>query len=256
MATGREDQRLSGQGSANVPSLELGTGQNRFRAVRTLAGRGGANGFYYLAIVDYPNPAPHNNVFIHTHRKVAMDSYNVEGSGSQEVCDPAKKTYYRSDDNALHMFFLVAGTPLESKATMTTEVGTAYGNEGGRTAFVGAAQLIPEMMPKKTYRFAIERTRRYALEASGAPLRRRKDIPISPRFQRGRAADLHYDQKAYPDYFIIGDPHINFYAGTAAVTGLRLYVSGEVNSPRCEFLKVSAVFRAIIGGLAPRWGAR
>ena len=35
--------------------------------------------------MDYPRPAPHNNVFIHTHRKVAMDGYNrykYTGTGS------------------------------------------------------------------------------------------------------------------------------------------------------------------------------
>ena len=34
------------------------------------------NGVYFLCIVDYPNPAPHNNVFIHHHRKVVLDSDN------------------------------------------------------------------------------------------------------------------------------------------------------------------------------------
>lgn len=40
------------------------------------------NGVYFLCITDYPNPAPHNNVFIHHHRKVVMDTanniYNLE----------------------------------------------------------------------------------------------------------------------------------------------------------------------------------
>src|SRR5699024_1205439 len=42
------------------------------------------NGFYFLSIVDYHNPAPHNNVFIHTHRKVNMDAYNVNGQWSDD----------------------------------------------------------------------------------------------------------------------------------------------------------------------------
>jgi hypothetical protein len=29
---------------------------------------------------------------------------------------------------------------------------------------------------------------------------------------------------AYPDYFILGDPHLNYYQGSAAVTDIRLYV--------------------------------
>jgi hypothetical protein len=34
------------------------------------------NGLYFLCITDYERPAPHNNVFIHHHRKVVMDTDN------------------------------------------------------------------------------------------------------------------------------------------------------------------------------------
>jgi len=50
-----------------------------------------ANGFYFLGIVDYPNPFPRNNVFIHTHRKVVMDSYNVNERRLLKRATPWKK---------------------------------------------------------------------------------------------------------------------------------------------------------------------
>src|SRR5690625_911529 len=54
-------------------SGEPGPCNGNFNEVR------GANGYYFLSIMDYPNPAPRNNVFIHTHRKVGMDLYTVSG---------------------------------------------------------------------------------------------------------------------------------------------------------------------------------
>jgi hypothetical protein len=31
-------------------------------------------------------------------------------------------------------------------------------------------------------------------------------------------------QSAYPDYFVIGDPHLNYYSGSATIGDIRLYV--------------------------------
>jgi hypothetical protein len=210
------------------------------------------NGFYYLAIVDYPDPEPHNNVFIHNHRKVVMDSYNTP-QPTWQVCDPAKKEYYVGNDNVLNMFFLIPGTSLESNAVMQTECGTVRGGEDGHSAFVGAAQLLPG----ETYRFAIERsTSGYTLEASGvfrstgkAILRYHRDFKQEglliwhynqTSWQYDGSADKSWayrgpygefsvvhswpKESAYPDYFIIGDPHLNYYEGTASITALRLYV--------------------------------
>lgn len=215
----------------------------------------GANGFYYLAIVDYPNPAPHNNVFIHTHRKVVMDSYNVPG-GAFDACNPANREFYRVNDNTVDAFFAIPGTKLESKAVMKTECGTIYGGENGRSSYVGAVQLVPELMPDQTYKFAVERDDTgYTLEMSGffrfvgqKTYRYHRDFIEDHRAiwhfnQSAREYDGAFDElwnyegpfgkfsqhswpkgSAYPDYFIIGDPHVNFYEGTAAVTNLRLFV--------------------------------
>lgn len=216
-----------------------------------------ANGFYFLGITDYPDPSPRNNVFIHTHRKVVIDSYNVRGPGSWEVCDPRAKKHAISDDNVLHMLFLTPGSHLESRAIMETECGTAYGGEGGRTPFVGADWM--EFPKGRSYVFAIERDADgFTLEASGPFRSGERTFRYKRKFVQDGRAIWHYNQSpeeydgafdsrwafsgphgeieiphswpkgsAYPEHFIIGDPHLNFYAGRAALTDLKLYVPAE-----------------------------
>jgi len=215
-----------------------------------------ANGFYYLGIVDYPNPAPGNNVFIHTHRKVVIDSYNVvDDQAYFKTCNPATGEYYISHDNTLNTLFLttIAIKKQPETGVMTeTECGI---NESGRLEVFTAGQLVPELMPKKRYRFAIERDRTgYTLEVSGY-LRFVGETTLCYHrdFIQNSRPIWHYNQRpdeyagnfntvvsygdklvhtwpagsAYPDFFIIGDPHANYYEGTAFIDDIRLYVPAE-----------------------------
>ncbi|PCI34683.1 MAG: hypothetical protein COB53_11735 [Elusimicrobia bacterium] len=169
------------------------------------------NGFYYLAIVDYHNPAPHNNVFIHTRRKVFMDSYNsVIPSGL--VCDPNDGSYFPSNYNALNMLFSLPGFKLEHSLSCHTVCGvTVWDRKPGQR--VAAADL---MTPELPYSFAIERDdETYTLEASGEFIGGGKRKYRSSR-------RLEYWKG--PDYFILGDPHINYYEGTAIIESIRFFV--------------------------------
>ena len=109
----------------------------------------------------------------------------------------------------------------------------------------------------ETYRFAIERANGgYTLEMSGtfarigqATLRYRRafvqdGLPIwhynqtAAEYDGAFNADWTYPGNfgtfvdrsvwpagsAYPDYFMIGDPHTNFYEGKATIDDIRLYV--------------------------------
>lgn len=211
------------------------------------------NGFYYLVIVDYPNPAPHNNVFIHTRRKVVMDSY-FHRSAAFKVCDPLNKKFYLGN-NTLNAFFAIPGSKLETKAIVASE---CLGQDGGglEAPLSGSVELIPEAMPGKSYHFAVERDANgYVLEFSGPfrfvgekTYRYRRDfvqdgVPIWHYNQHSKEYNGAFDQSweyqgpyghyreqswpkksAYPDYFIIGDPHINYYEGTAAIDNIKLYI--------------------------------
>ncbi|PRX97058.1 hypothetical protein [Allonocardiopsis opalescens] len=220
-----------------------------------------ANGFYYLGIMDYARPAPHNNVFIHTHRKVVMDGYNryrYTGSGLR-YCDTATgqyRPYEWGSGNGVNMLFMTDdrryGNQPGTEYVMESECGTAVG--GG---IVSQADLMPELMPEQSYRFAIERRAgSYVLEVTGTfrhvgerTLRYERafdedGLPIYHYNQNAEEYDGAHDAtwtypspngtythegvwpagSAYPDNFLIGQPHMNFYEGDARIDDIRLYV--------------------------------
>ncbi|GLZ06253.1 hypothetical protein Acsp03_37190 [Actinomadura sp. NBRC 104412] len=138
-----------------------------------------------------------------------------------------------------------------------------YGPGGRFRGHLTSAELRPELLPKAAYRFAVERDRTgYTLEMSGpflhigqATLRVHHDFvedgrPIWHYNQTPGEYDGRFDRRlthtgpagtyttehtwpkgsAYPDSFIIGDPHLNYYEGSAYVDDIRLYV--PENRPR------------------------
>ena len=157
-------------GDASVPYCE-------WQDVR--AGPYGYNGFHFLSIVDFANPAPRNNHFWHYRRKVLMDSFSQHpdrvGSGTGgRVCNSNTNQYYNYRDsnfNTVNMW--ISGLP-----NWTPGPGGLAGNSqwfmtscsGGvaEQQLSSAAELQPELMPNEFYTFAIERdTTGYTLEASG-----------------------------------------------------------------------------------------
>ncbi|KAB2339513.1 hypothetical protein [Actinomadura rudentiformis] len=220
-----------------------------------------ANGFYYLGIMDYARPAPHNNVFIHTHRKVAMDSYNrykYTGTGLR-VCNPVTKQYEpygASTGNGVNAIFMTddrryANQP-GTEYLMESECGFAKGK-----AIVSQVDLRPELLPAEPYTFAIERRNgAYTMEMSGNFAHvGQATFRYTRSFVQDGEPIWHYNQKAedydgrfnaewtwsgpggtlvdkdtwpagsaYPDHFIIGDPHMNFYEGDAQIDDVRLFV--------------------------------
>jgi len=223
------------------------------------------NGFYFLAIMDYHRPAPHNNVFIHNHRKVGMDMYNVNGawSDSYAVCNPATgalEEYQTSTANGINSIFF-DGSRFRApeigyqQFVMPTACGVRDGSDPDAT-IVSAAEIRPELMPSQSYTFAIERDATgYTTEMTGTF---RHIGTTTLRYHRDFVQDghpvWHYNQtpegyggafnstltfsgpfgsytkeqwpqgSAYPDYFVIGDPHLNFYEGSATIDDLKMYV--------------------------------
>ncbi|MEV4535842.1 aldehyde dehydrogenase [Asanoa sp. NPDC049518] len=157
-------------GDASVPYCE-------WQDVR--AGNYGYNGFHFMSIVDFANPAPRNNHFWHYRRKVLMDSFSQHpdrvGSGiGGRVCDSNTNTYYNYRDsnfNTVNMW--ISGMPNWNPG----RGGLAGNSQWFMTSCSGgvaeqqlssAAELQPELMPNTFYTFAIERDATgYVLEASG-----------------------------------------------------------------------------------------
>ncbi len=221
---------------------------------------GDSNGYYFLSIMDHP-VAPHNNVFVHQRRKVVMDGYNryrYTGNGLR-YCDPVSGTfqpYEWGSGNGVNMLFM---TPFRRYSSspgtqylMKSECGTVHGG-----AIVSQVDMVPEKMPEVSYVFAIERRGgQYTLEVSGYF----RNVGwgayrYSQPFDDGEHPIHHYNQRtdeydgrynmdwtysagdktfvdpniwpagsSYPDYFMIGIPHMNFYEGTASIKDVRLYI--------------------------------
>lgn len=224
------------------------------------------NGFSFLTITDYAKPAPHNNVFLLSHRKVGLDTYNVNATWASQyaVCNPADGSlldYQDSSTNAINSIFF-DGSRFRSpeiayqQPVMPTACGVFDGSDPN-AAIVSAAELQPELMPGQTYRFAVERSSTgYTTEMSGpfrhigqATLRYYRafvqdGVPIWHYNQTAAEYDGRFDStltfggpggpsytkqqwpagSAYPDYFVIGDHHLNSFEGSATIDDLKLYV--------------------------------
>jgi hypothetical protein len=221
-----------------------------------------ANGFYFLEIADYP-AAPHNNVQIHHHRKVGMDAYNTTGPTSTRICNPATGQLYGYNDpsssgNAVNAVFN-DGSRFQSPSIEFPGYldQTSCGSYTDKDGLIESGDLQPETMPNQSYKFAIERTNTgYTMEISGnfrnagyQTIREHRDfvqngVPIwhynntpaqyNGAFDRSQTDTGPYGnftvnhvwpkQSAYPDYFVIGDPHLNYYSGSATIGDIRLYV--------------------------------
>lgn len=169
----------------------------------------GYNGFHYLGIVDFADPAPRNNHFWHYRRKVLMDGFYVHPDraatgGGGRVCDPATNTYVDYEDsnfNTVNMWIngLPNWTPGKgglagnSQWFMTSCSGGAAENQ-----LSSAAELRPELMPNQDYTFAIERDATgYTLEATGTFARGgKRTLRFHRDFVVGNVPIWHYNVKA------------------------------------------------------------
>jgi hypothetical protein len=139
----------------------------------------GYNGFHFLSIVDFADPAPANNHFWHYRRKVLMDSFSQHpdrvgtGTGGR-ICNAATGQYYNYSDssyNTVNMWIsgLPNYTPRKGGLTGNSQwFMTSCSNGVAEQQLSTAAELQPEMMPNSDYTFAIERSKTaYTLEISG-----------------------------------------------------------------------------------------
>ncbi|WP_198168396.1 discoidin domain-containing protein [Herbidospora yilanensis] len=169
----------------------------------------GYNGFHFLSIVDFANPAPRNNHFWHYRRKVLMDAFSQHpdrvGSGTGgRVCNAATNTYYNYRDgnfNTVNMW--ISGMP-----NWNPGPGGLAGNSqwfmtpcsGGvaEQQLSSAAELQPELMPNEFYTFAIERDQTgYVLEVTGNFARSgQRTIRMHRPFVVGNNPIWHYNVKA------------------------------------------------------------
>ncbi len=200
------------------------------------------NGVYFLCITDYPNPAPHNNVFIHHHRKVVMDTDDNLPLWSS-IWNPTKN----------------AAETSSKYVSMIWLDGRDWGNDWTGNTFTswtpGGFKEGPIFadgyLPGESYTFTIEREADgYTMTSSGRfrfggvttyrGHRSFKEAPVTWHYNQtageydgafdqtktfgGKATSTWPAGSAYPDFFFFGDPHINYYAGTADFDDVKLYL--------------------------------
>lgn len=181
----------------------------------------GHNGFYWLAILDSP-PKPHNNIWIHHHRKFVIDSWNRK--------------------NFNHTVNVIA---LDGKS----ETHPAFGKKF--ISYVdGRWQKISDIpvdyyLPNEWYSVTFTRTALYYEYAIEGRFKNAGQTIYTDRINYREYCIYHYNQtpeelvpdcidnsqqvfsgesftawpngSAYPEYFMFGEPHINYYEGSVLV---------------------------------------
>ena len=186
----------------------------------------GHNGFYWLAILDKP-PKPHNNIWIHHHRKFVIDSWNRKNfnrtvnvialDGKSETHQAFGKKFISYIENDWkHTSDVPVDYYLPNEWYTVTFVRTALfyqfsisGNfkNGGITTYKDKINI------RKNCVFHYNQTAEEL--APGC---------IDNRMQNFLGKDFVSWPKnsAYPEYFMFGEPHINYYEGNVLVDDITL----------------------------------
>lgn len=191
------------------------------------------NGFYWLAILDHL-PRPHDNTWIHHHRKVVVDSDNHYPPWMQ-IWDG--RQFEWSGERPVTMIALDGSRPGDEKSGPPFY---SWSDDAWQPS--GAIRAVDSYLPGAWYRVSIERDGpRYTIEISGrfehggertyratidAAARCVFHYPVDPGEAAGAShcvdpgsfASVPGDPRwpaggAWPDWFVFGDPHVNFYEG-------------------------------------------
>jgi hypothetical protein len=188
------------------------------------------NGFYWLTILDQ-QPRPHNNTWIHHHRKIVVDSDNHYPPW-MEIWDGS-----RFASSGEHPVMMIA---LDGTGAASEHSGNSFlSYSGGAWQPSGAIRAVDAYRPNTWYRLTIERDGpSYTIEVSGdfafggqqtyratidAADRCVWHYPVNAEEAAGAAACVGKGilpgltewnaGESWPDWFMFGDPHVNYYEG-------------------------------------------
>lgn len=192
------------------------------------------NGFYWLAVLDQL-PRPHNNTFIHHHRKVVVDSDN-HSPAWLEIWDGERFVW--SGEHPVMLFALDGARPGDERTGPPFLSWSA-----GAWQPSGAIRAVDAYLPDTWYRVTVERDGpRYTVELSGR-FRYGGEQTYRATIDAAAACVFHYPVDAaeaagasgcvdegtfasiapghprwpaggaWPDWFMFGDPHVNYYEG-------------------------------------------
>jgi hypothetical protein len=192
------------------------------------------NGFYWLSILDHV-PRPHNNTWIHHHRKVVVDSDNHYPAWLETWNGTAFVW------NAEHPVTMIA---LDGRRAGTEKTGPPFFTfSAGDWQPSGAIRAVDAYLSNTWYRVTVERDGpKYTLTVSGT-FRYGGERTYSATIDAAASCLFHYPATAaeaaaakgcedtgafpsvgaanprwprdgvWPDWFVFGDPHENYYEG-------------------------------------------
>lgn len=208
------------------------------------------NGFYWLAITDAP-ARPHNNVWVHHHRKLVVDTDNHHPPW-MEIFDGQR--FEPGGDRPIMLFALDGAGRTHSKN------GKPFLSwADGRVQPSGAIRAVDRYLPGRWYSLSVERDDAgFAVEITGE-FRHGGRRTYRATFALDQHCVFHYnrpgerpraacvDESPAPeadspapqwplaggwhDWFFFGDPHTNYYEGTVYYDDLRLEIWHEGGLP-------------------------
>lgn len=157
------------------------------------------NGFYWMAIWD-KQTRPHNNVDAHHHRKVIIDSDNNQ-EGWTYQWDGKKYV-----SNGQHPVMMFAVSPKGTESPYTGLPPISYTR--GKWDTSGYFRTVDAYKDMRWYNVSI------AKQAGSYTLTVEGDFKSGQHKYSGTISGKQvYHSTGFPDYFVFGDPHINFYEG-------------------------------------------
>lgn len=172
------------------------------------------NGFYWLTILDEV-PKPRNNIWIHHHRKVVIDSDNNTEDWTHIWNG---REFLRSGEFPVMMFALPAEAPIHPR------IGKPFISfAGGIWHPVGMIRAVDAYEKNQWYRACIERSEeRFTLTTSG------RFKYGGYRVYTGTIPSVRvHNHELLPEYFMFGDPHTNFYRGEVLFDDIELTLLSE-----------------------------
>lgn len=186
----------------------------------------GHNGFYWFALMDQL-PKPHNNKWSHHHRKFVIDSWN------------------RKDNNNT-----VNVIALDGKSKTDTAFGKKFISYVNRDWQKVSDTPIDNYLPNEWYTITFTRTSVFYKFSITGNFKNAGQTTYKNQIDLRKNCVFHYNQtpeeldttcvdnheqtflerkftswpinSAYPDYFMIGEPHINYYEGNILIDDIKL----------------------------------
>lgn len=186
----------------------------------------GHNGFYWLAIMDQL-PKPHNNIWSHHHRKFVIDSWNrkehhntvnvIALDGISETHKAYGKKFISYVDNQWQK---ISDTPVDNYLP----------NEWYTVSFTRTSSFYKFSITGKfkksgqtTYKDTIDLRKNCIFHYNQTP-QEQSTVCVDNRTQTflGKEFTSWPINSSYPDYFMIGEPHINYYEGSVLIDDITL----------------------------------